>query len=183
MLKGLRWGLRAKDGERGSERVPGAGFSGRAVGPSHFGNGWSLRECFTTLVSKSSNWEGQLWVAGKREHSKTSLVQRISLPRPDDPVAWTFRRGLRDTVHLPSPRYFLSLLPHTCSMCPHPGAEEADLERRVTNLQTHACDTLLGTHTDPPNGHTATSPSHRHRCIPRHRHRHAQAQIWKHMGR
>lgn len=80
-------------------------------------------------------------------------------PRPDDPVAWTFRRGLRDTVRRPSLRYFLSLLPHTCSMCPHPGAEEADLERRVTNLQTHACDTLLRTHTDPQMA-TQTHPPH-----------------------
>lgn len=125
----------------------------------------------------NSGWQGRGSIL------RPLLLNASRYPRPDDPVAWTFRRGLRDTVHLPSPRYFLSLLPHTCSMCPHPGAEEADLERRVTNLQTHACDTLLRTHTDPPNGHTATSPSHRHRCIPSHRHRHAQAQIWKHMGR
>lgn len=147
------------------------------MGPSHFGDWGSFRDNGIFYRPRFQVFQlGGATQGGREEgHWKISPAQHIS--RPDDPVPWTLRRGLRDTLFHPSPMHFLSSLPHTCSLGPKPGAEEADLERKVTNLQKHACDTLLRTHTSPPNGHTGLSPSRCDGCIPSHMHRYAHAQI------
>lgn len=81
--------------------------------------------------------------------------------------------GTKGHTPPPQPNAFPQSPPthtHTCSLGPQSGAEEAALERRVINLQKHACDTLLRTHTSPPNGHSGTSPSYCDGCIPSHMH-------------
>lgn len=101
--------------------------------------GWSLRRQPSLYHPRFQVFQlggAALRVAGRRGHWKIFLLPSASLkPRPDDPVPWTLRRGLRDTFHRPSPTHFLNPLPHTCSVGPQSGAEDAYLEWRVTNLQ------------------------------------------------